>query len=287
MKKTRMLALLMLLSALVLTALLPFAQAGAEMDVSALFINVGKADSALLFLGDERYLVDTGKSGGFDQLELALSLYGVEHLSGVFITHTDKDHVGGLKKLLKSDIQVDMIYTNRLHSEESDDEHPAYKAAKKYDVPITWLAGGEQVTTANGCVFDVLGPLGRDVLNENNNSLVMNLVTPEGNILLTGDMEQEEETELLERGLIPSATVLKVAHHGEDDSTSYQFALTVGAQWAVISTNTEDEPDTPDPKVLSYLFQARSGVAVTQEATLGIRVTLKGGVATADKLDIN
>ena len=37
------------------------------------------------------------------QLERVLEAYGVTRLNGVVITHTDKDHVGGLKKLLNSD----------------------------------------------------------------------------------------------------------------------------------------------------------------------------------------
>lgn len=103
------------LLALVLAAvlLLAGACARAQEQVQALFINVGKADAALFFLDDQRFLVDTGTKDSYDQLERVLEAYGVTRLNGVVITHTDKDHVGGLKKLLKSGISVDRVYAER------------------------------------------------------------------------------------------------------------------------------------------------------------------------------
>ena len=249
------------------------------------FINVGKADAALYLLGDQRFLIDTGTKDSYDQLERVLEAYGVQRLDGVLITHTDKDHVGGLKKLLKSGIAVDALYAGTLHSEKSLEDHPVYEAAEKYDVPLTWLSAGDVIDLGNGCTFQVLGPLSQDDEDENNNSLVLRLLTPQGDMLLTGDMELEEENELIEAGLISQAAVLKVAHHGRDDTTSRQFALLVRPQWAVISTSTAERPDTPSARVLSYLRDARASVAVTQEAQVGILITLEGGQASAEAIN--
>ncbi len=272
--------------ALLLALLLTLgACARAETEVSALFINVGKADAALYLLGDQRFLIDTGTKDSYDQLERVLEAYGVQRLDGVLITHTDKDHVGGLKKLLKSGIAVDALYAGTLHSEKSLEDHPVYEAAEKYDVPLTWLSAGDVIDLGNGCTFQVLGPLSQDDEDENNNSLVLRLLTPQGDMLLTGDMELEEENELIEAGLISQAAVLKVAHHGRDDTTSRQFALLVRPQWAVISTSTAERPDTPSAKVLSYLRDARASVAVTQEAQVGILITLEDGQASAEAIN--
>ena len=262
--------------------LLAGACARAEEPVQALFINVGKADAALFLLGDERFLVDTGTKGSYDQLERVLTAYGVTQLSGVVITHTDKDHVGGLKKLLKSDIAVDRVYAGTLHSEKSLEDHPVYEAAEKYGTPLTWLSAGETVSLADGCAFHVLGPLSQDDEEENNNSLVLRLTTPQGDMLLTGDMELAEESELIAAGLISQAAVLKVAHHGNEDATSWQFVLLARPQWAVISTSSVEKPETPSSKVLSRLKDVKANVAVTQDAEVGILVTLEDGQASAE-----
>ena len=246
--------------------LLAGACARAEETVQALFINVGKADAALFLLGDERFLVDTGTRDSYDQLERVLTAYGVTQLSGVVITHTDKDHVGGLKKLLKSDIAVDRVYAGTLHSEKSLEDHPVYEAA-------------------DGCAFHVLGPLSRDEEEENNHSLVLRLTTPQGDMLLTGDMELAEESELIEAGLIHQAAVLKVAHHGNEDATGWQFVLLARPQWAVISTSSVEKPETPSSKVLSRLKDVKANVAVTQDAEVGILVTLEDGQAAAEAVN--
>ncbi len=252
---------------------------------SALFLNVGKADAALYFLSGQVYLIDTGTKDSAPALLKGLETYGIKKLHGVFITHTDKDHVGGLKTLLESGMAVDQLYAPRFHSEKSDEKHPVYKAAQEFDLPMTWLQAGDGVVVDEGTSFTVLGPLTKDPENENNNSLVLDLQTPEGNMLLVGDMEFAEEEALLRAGAIPKATVLKVGHHGEDDASGVAFLSTVKPQWAVISTSTEEEKDTPDPKVMGLLWQVKANVAVTQEATCGILVTLAAGTATAQKID--
>lgn len=281
---TRIRRLLPLLLAVALF-LCSCAPAAADGEIQALFINVGKADAALFFLGEERYLIDTGTKDSHEQLMRVLEAYGVDHLHGVLVTHTDKDHAGGLKKMLKTGLRVDRLYAPALHSEKSLEDHRVYEAAEQYGVPLTWLHAGESLAAADGSVFHVLGPLSQDNENENNNSLVLRLVTAQGEMLLTGDMEREEEAELMQQGLISQAQVLKVAHHGEGDSTSRSFALVVRPQWAIISTNTEAEPDTPDSDVLSNLRQARASIAVTQQAEVGIMVTLSNGQASAQQID--
>ncbi len=272
---------LLLLGAILVPAGQP---ACADARFQALFINVRKADAILLMLGEEHYLVDAGHKDSYEALEKALASYGVEHLNGVFITHTDKDHVGGLNKLLKSDIKVDQLYASTLHSEGDTKEHPVYEAARKRNVPLRWLRAGD-VIEAGECTLHILGPLDRDNRDEDNNSLVIDVRTPEGNILLTGDMKKEEEASLMQAGVIPQATVLKVAHHGEDDSTSSAFLRMVKPQWSVISTNTEDEPETAADLVLARLWDVKSGVATTQSASLGILVTLEGGAAKTEQID--
>lgn len=258
--------------------------AGATSETRALFINVGKADAALFFLDDARFLIDTGTKDSLDHLLRVLEAYDVTHLDGVLVTHTDKDHAGGLKKLLKNGIQVDMLYAGTLHSEESVEDHRVYEASEKYNVPLTWLSAGQEITVGNA-VLKILGPLAQDSENENNNSLVIRMETPDGSLLLTGDMELDEENQLRSAGLLAPADVLKVPHHGEDDATSRVFALMIKPQWAVISTNTAEEPDTPDPKVLSYLQQAGASIAVTQDTEVGVMITLADGVATAEAIN--
>lgn len=261
------------------------AEGVAEPPVRAMFINVGKADAALLEVGDARYLVDTGGKESADALLRALAYFSVSRLDGVIVTHVDGDHVGGLKALLKSDIVVDRLYAAAFHNVKKPEKHPVYRQAEKYGIPLTWLSAGDAVPIGGSSHFAVLGPLSHDLTNENNNSLVLRLVTLQGDMLLAGDMEQPEEAELIAAGLVTAAPVLKVGHHGEGDASGDSFLYTVKPQIAVISTDSAVEPDTPDPGVLGRLWNIGAEVFVTQKAACCVQVTLAGGKAVGRLVD--
>ena len=190
-------------------------------DTLSLFaVNVGKADSLLLRSGNSVYLIDTGRGHNSDTVQQALSLFGITRLDGVIITHMDSDHVGGLKKLLKSDIQVSKVYIPPFFLPEKDDEdNPAEKAAKKQDAEIIQLSTEDELPLEGG-TLRVLGPVRAAKDKEDNNSLVLLAETSAGSMLLCGDMEFPEESDLLSAGLISRADVLKVANHGDNDATS-------------------------------------------------------------------
>ena len=104
-------------------------------------------------------------------------------------------------------------------------------------------------------------------------------------MLLTGDMESPEENELIAAGLIRPADVLKVSHHGNGDASGDGLIYTAKPQIAVISTNTDEEPDTPDPQVIGRLWNIGAEVLQTQKATCCVLVTLNGGKAVGRLVD--
>ena len=248
-----------------------------EPEMSLLAINVRKADALLLRCGQSAYLIDTGIKKNSDILLDVLRKEGITKLTGVILTHTHADHTGGLKALLESEIVVENIYTSKYYVlKKEDGKHPVEKATKKTDHEINYLASGDTLPLDGG-KLTVLGPLELNEEAENNNSLVILAEGGGGSILLTGDMEFPEEDSLLKAGLIPRADVLKIGNHGEGDATSIAFVTAVQPSLAVISTNTEDEPDTPDPRIIRMLDNMNIPVLVTQDAGQGVLITLRNG----------
>ncbi len=253
------------------------AETNTDTELSLLAINVGKADALLLRSGDSAYLIDTGSKKTAEALINVLQNEGVTRLTGVILTHTHADHVGGLKALLDSGIVIEKIYTSKYYVlKKEDGKHPVEKAIKKKDYEITWLSGGDELPLDGG-KLSVLGPLELNEEAENSNSLVLLAEGGSGSILLTGDMEFPEEDSLLKAGVIPQADVLKVGNHGEGDATSRQLVITVQPKLAVISTNSDEEPDTPDPRVIRLLNDQGIEYDITQNSENGILVTLKNG----------
>ena len=162
-----------------------------------------------------------------------------------------------------------------------------FRSAAARGKQVRWLQRGDEVPLGDtGAVLRVLAPASLFTDKDDNNSLVMMLGTAEGRMLFTGDMELPEEAALLNRGDDLSCEVLKAPNHADDDTVSEAFARAVSARLVVISTDSYEKPSTPDPGVVARLEAAGGACWVTQDAGLGIRVTLKGGAAEAACVDI-
>ena len=241
-------------------------------------VNVGKADCHLLFLGDETYLIDTGTWQSWGQVSAALRAYGVDRLDAVFLTHTDKDHAGGLPALIQSPVEVGAWYASAFYCEVTEEKHPMNLVRELRGQEAVFLKAGDSLPLGGGRLR-VLGPIRYFDDKENNNSLVLLAETGNGSVLLTGDMEIPEEELLLAAGALSPVTVLKVGHHAEGDATSEVFARTVKPKAAVISTNSEEEPDTPSGRVVKLLKAVGAQLVTTQSTSGAVHVTVRGGQA--------
>ena len=280
--------ILQVLSLLLVGALLGGCSAETGGSAVQMFaVNVSKGDALVLKAGDWVGLIDTGKPWVMGRIKTALSKLGVDRLDAVFLTHTDDDHCGGLEWLAQSDIPVDNWYASAMFIDVKEKKHPMVQAADVRDQEVGWLRRGDTLALgSSGATLRVLAPASKFKDKDDNNSLVMMLECDQGRMLLTGDMELPEEAELLSQGDDLRCAVLKVPNHGDDDTTSAEFAGAVAAQIAVVSTDSQKKPGTPDPRVIKRLQAAGSTVVVTQDAGLGLLVTLKGGKAAATAVDI-
>ncbi len=246
-------------------------------------INVRKADCLLLRSGKSAYLIDTGTKNTVDQVLKVLAEEGVTSLDGIILTHTHSDHAGGLKGLLESGLEIGKLYASRYY-DKKEGKHPIEKALKKNgdraDLEVVWLSSGDTLPLDGG-TLEVLGPTEESDV-ENNNSVVLLASGGGGTMLLAGDMEFPEEEALANAGLLRKVDVLKVGNHGESDATGPDLIRFCEPEVAVISTNTEDEPDTPHKRVMKLLAQWNVTVYQTQETENGVLITLKNGEIAAE-----
>jgi len=275
-KKTIILSLLLLFSGI-------FAACGQEekaVDVNILFLNVGRADAALIEVDGMYYMVDTGtKDGAADMIKL-LSQEGVEELQGVFISHSHSDHMGGLESL-SVNFPIETVYRASVGDMDKEGKNKVQKRFDKLGLSGKILRVGNRIKLASEVYFEVLGPSVYNDEEDNDNSLILMLHANGKRILFTGDMEFSQEEYLLKANTRLQADVLKVGNHGNPDATGEDFAKAVSPSAAVISTDRKEDADSANSRVFEALSMAK--IYVTDESEKGIYVQVdREGTLTCD-----
>jgi len=135
----------------------------------------------------------------------------------------------------------------------------------KGGVPRHVIRAGQELALGQGIVLEVLHPPpGTEVdprSDGNSRSLVLRLRWGSVSFLLTGDVDAEAEKLMLETGRPLAASVLKVAHHGSDGSSTAEFLRAVDPDYAVISVGADNNFGHPAQGVLERM-EALGGVSI-------------------------
>ncbi len=221
------------------------------------FFDVGQGDATLLISPKgERLLID----GGPDQS--VLSKLGTilppwdRRIDAVLLTHPDADHMLGLISVLEF-YDVQQVYVS---GEEA--QNAFFKAWSKRlqeeQATVIKLKQGEEFKFG-GLDVHVLWPRAdREDFSRNNQSIVLDVHYGDTSILLTGDLEEEGETELL--AIVKPIDVLKAGHHGSLSSSSYAFVQKTKSDFSIISAGLDNRYGHPHPTVLERLKDVGSRI---------------------------
>ncbi len=233
-------------------------------------LDVGQGDAILVEGPDGgRMLVDTGPDP--DRLVTLLDERlppWDRRIDMVVITHPHEDHIAGLALLLAryrvgEVAESGMIgpgpgYAASRLALAALNMHPRQLAAGDtlwldgVRLDVDWpLPGGVPLHPANG---------GKAI---NNVSIVLDVHYGTRRALLTGDIEEEIDPQLLARGVAADGRpldVLKVAHHGSATATTAAFLAALRPRIAVISVGWGNVYGHPAPATLARLLDAGAQV---------------------------
>lgn len=217
------------------------------------FLDVNHADCILLECGGEFALVDGGYPESGDKIVQYLTDQGVDELDLMVGTHPHGDHIGGLPQVLDT-FPTERVWTSQLPYK-NDYVNSFTNAVTRRGVELEQPRPGETFQLGDATI-DVIGPLNLLYEDANDLSLVLRVTYRDTRFLLTGDMEEVAERELVEAEVDLKADVLKVGHHGSSSSTSYRFLRAVAPTYGVISLAAANEYGHPHRDPMSRLRDA-------------------------------
>ncbi|MEE8470275.1 MAG: DNA internalization-related competence protein ComEC/Rec2 [Dehalococcoidia bacterium] len=220
------------------------------------FLDVGQGSAILIQRGHQQVLIDGGPDTERIGLELGDKLpFWDRTIELVILTHPEADHITGLVEVLRR-YEVKQVLTSG-----QEREAPVYaewlRLIEGKGIDRAAARAGQRIELDEEIYIEVLHPQ-RDLLRGtssdiNNNSVVLRLVFHDFSLLLTGDIFEEAERHLLAQRLSLRSTVLKVAHHGSDTSSSSEFLAGVDPQLAIISAGERNRFRHPSTQVMERL----------------------------------
>lgn len=226
------------------------------------FIDVGQGDATLIITPRKRaILIDTGgnlnESTDFDIGERVvlpyLKHYGILDIDYLILTHGHQDHAGGAAAIVSSiPVKNTLIVREKFT--------PALERVINISAGSTFvpLYNNQKIMldeTVIEVVYDGTRIDRKENRPGNESSAVVKVTYGRYSFLITGDLAARGEQAILAKGTPINSTVLKVAHHGSNTSTTPEFLSAVKPQYAVISVGHNNRYGHPHPEVLQRLKQ--------------------------------
>ena len=223
-------------------------------DTEVTAFDVGQGDSILIRADERTLLVDGGPRP--DALVPLLVDRGIHRIDVVALSHAHPDHCGGLPAVIEN-LHVGVVWiTPRRFRDEC--AQLMLDACIRTATPVHIVRDGDRLA---------LGPIHATAMTqemtfrrspENNSSLVLRVQLQSRRLLLTGDIEREAESALVDR--IKRCDILKIAHHGSRSSSTDAFLDAAHPRIALISCGRHNLFGHPHPSVIEAL--RRRGIRV-------------------------
>jgi len=223
------------------------------------FLDVGEGDAILIQTpAHQDILVDGGPSPQAITLQLGKKLpFWDRTIDLVILTHPHADHLTGLVEVLRRYKVKQVLYPDL------DCDSPLYdewlSLVEERDIKNTIARAGQQIDLGEGVIIEVINPqdplLSHTQSDIDNNGVVLRLSMGDASFLFTADIMWEAEFDLIAQRANLRSSVLKVAHHGSDTSTTAEFLAVANPQLAVISVGGDNPHGHPSPEVMERLAE--------------------------------
>lgn len=215
--------------------ILPVPEVSCDFEMSVL--KVGQADAIILHTETHTAIIDCGEKDDGDEVVEYLENKGVKTVDYLFITHFDKDHVGGASEVIKN-VNVKKILVPDYKGE--GDEYRKYLSAVEDTDAEPQIVTEMICFTMDDVLFEVYPPERKSYAEGDNDfSLALSITHGKNRFLFTGDAEEVRLREIMSQ-TEGTYDFLKVPHHGKYNNTTSKFIEKVKPEYAVITCSDKN-----------------------------------------------
>ena len=222
------------------------------------FFDVGQGDAIFIETPEQhQILIDGGPDSTIlEKLGKEMPFWD-RTIDLVILTHPEEDHLSGLIDVLKRYKVENILWTGVLHKAPEYDEWQKAIEAEGANIKIS--KSGQKISWGDNPedFIEILYPFesleGQGSKEVNNTSIASRLVYGKNSFLFPGDILEEVEIEILDRGVNIDSDILKISHHGSKTSSSLQFLEKVSPEIAVISLSKDNKYGHPHKETLEKL----------------------------------
>ncbi|WP_404451445.1 MBL fold metallo-hydrolase [Virgibacillus necropolis] len=236
------------------------------------FIDVGQGDSILIQTPEDKtILIDGGTPESGKKIVEYLENQQIDKINLLIVTHPDIDHIGGLPKVMKSTKVEQILDSGKLYTTKTYRKYIGQVA--KQGIPVEIAEKNQLINLDPSLKIRVLNTY-EPFRNNNESSIVLKVTYKEMDFLFLGDIEKEQEKELMKiEGL--QSEFIKVAHHGSRTSSSLDFLKKVNPKVAILTYSKQNDYGHPVGRVIQNLYRVNALIFST--AVFGnITVTTNG-----------
>ncbi len=235
-------------------------------------LDVGQGD-CIYICGPEgvTYLIDGGSSDksslGKYCIEPFLKSQGTGELDYVFVSHGDTDHYSGIEEMICRQ-GMGIKIRNLVLPVNYRSDKALVKLAKEAGangVNVSIIKEGEVLQEGNLAVRCLQPAADDSNSNGNAGSMVLEIIYQNFSMLCTGDVEAEGEAKLRTKVKGKGYDILKVAHHGSENSTSMELLKIISPRIALISAGKNNRYGHPHEELLQRLRENRCIIYQTKE----------------------
>ncbi|PWM03266.1 MAG: DNA internalization-related competence protein ComEC/Rec2 [Eubacterium ventriosum] len=242
------------------------------------FINVGQGDGILIH-GDNgtKVMVDGGSTSEKQVAKNCIVPYlkaeGIGTIDYSIITHTDKDHISGILEILENNnsnrIRIKNLVMPDINMKD-DTYNELIEKAKLKKINVLYIKKGDTLSLGKTKIKCIYPETTTTASDKNDYCTVLSVKNKTSKILLTGDISKEIE-EKIKDDIEENYTVLKVAHHGSNYSSSEKFLKKVNPEYSIISVGKNNSYGHPGNETMERL-RKQGGVIYRTDEKGGITI---------------